>query len=190
MITSLWLSVVVCTFGFLSQQVYADASWGPAAACFGSGWALDDGPIGTYSNCDPDGFCSGGVDTLYLTVYGAGSQDNQNGEYTIHYDPHFPPGWSDDGSSLWQLGSKANPNCILDFNGDISILSYKLDVNEFSCTLATWTMDRGNGDYHFDYQSATYGPDEAGHAYEVNLPGAVSMVCFYCWGDGVYTPNC
>jgi hypothetical protein len=123
-------------------------------------------------------------------VYGAGSQDDQNGYYTIHYDPHFPPGWIDNGVAKWQLGNAANPNCIKsdDGNDNPSIWSYKFDVNEFSCTLAAWNADV-NGGYHFFYQSSNDGPDGAGHAYEGNLPEAASLVCLYCWGDGVYSPN-
>jgi hypothetical protein len=155
-------------------------------------WALDDGPIGTYSNCDPDGSCSGGVDTLYLTAYGAGSQDNQNGEYTIHYDPKYPPGWIDDGSAPWELGYEANPNCIYDINYDNTIWSYRFDVNEFSCTTAAWSYysDAYGGAYSFSYQSSNEYPGGPGHPYDVNLSEAASVVCFYCWGDGVYTPNC
>jgi hypothetical protein len=189
MLTSLTL-IVASAHVLFSRLVQADPSWGGAATCFSHhNWAIDGGPEHTKSNCDPDGFCSGGVDTIFLTVWGAGIGDDQNGEYTIHYDPAFPPGWIDDGSAPWELGSAANPNCIMDLDGDATIWSYELDVNEFSCTIALYD-NIGVDNWDFVGQGEDFTPMGPGYKTAGNLGSPVGMVCFYCWGDNVYSPNC
>jgi hypothetical protein len=144
----------------------------PLAAAFNEGYQIATctgncclALVELSDTCDANDNCSGGPDTVFLTVYTDTSFGGD--QFTIHYDPEYCP-----------LENSRNPNCV-GVDGTEIINSAQFDTNGFACNIVSFTKDTEAGIQLLSDVESFFNGEVS---YLVSTNQDTHILCIDCWG--------